>query len=171
MNLDFLKQRRRENGKTQEEVADALGMRKQSYSKIESGENNLHPRHWKKIETLLGVTRSELCDFTATVAVTRRQKLEAEGKVHPLFPEVEVQPQLPKDPFLKIVVENWFKLTFEQRGRIAGLIASMAEQQQAPIEAAPVTAICPKCGEKITEPHNSGDRFECPKCGQHLRAK
>ena len=52
---------------------------------------------------------------------------------------------------------------------MAGIVRGMGEKKI--IEAAPVTAICPKCGEKITESHESGDRFECPKCGQHLRAK
>ena len=166
MNLDFLKFKRREAGKTQEEIADALGMRKQSYSKIESGENNLHPKHWKKLETLLGVTRGELCDYTATVAVTRRQKLVEAREVPPTELEVAAM----GDPFLQIIINNWPKLSFETRGRIAGLIQDMAKQTPM-VDVAPITAICPKCGEHITEPHSSGDRFECPKCGQHLRAK
>lgn len=161
MNLDFLKLKRQEANKTQAEIAKELGILPQSYFKIESGENNLHPRHWKKLETLLGVTRGELCDFTATVAVERRHK-DDDNKAQP-------PPPPPLDPFLKIVIENWDKLSFEERGRIAGLIRGMGERT--PEAVAPVTAICPKCGERITDPIRPGEKFECPKCGQHLRGK
>ena len=83
MNIDFLEQKRKLNDLTQEEMARILGMGKASYQKIEAGINNLHPRHWKKINSTLGTTDSELSKFTAMVAVKRRKKRISSGEIKP----------------------------------------------------------------------------------------
>lgn len=75
----------------------------------------------------------------------------------------------PDDPFLQIILEKWDDLSFEDRGRLAGVVSSITDKK--PGTPAPVTAICPKCHTRITEPHEHGDKFECPNCGQHMRAR
>ena len=87
MNIDFLEQKRKEKDLTQEYIGKILGMGKASYQKIEKGINNLHSKHWKKINSILGTTTDDLATFTAYVAVKRRQEREGTLKI---LPEIEL---------------------------------------------------------------------------------
>lgn len=83
MNTDFLKETRKRKGLTQGDIAHALGMKTPSWFKIEKGQNNLHPRHWKKVASILGVTEDEISDFAACVAV-ERYMAKRESDVRPV---------------------------------------------------------------------------------------
>src|SRR5574344_1910192 len=74
MDIDFLKRKREITDKTQSDVARVLGITTQSYFKIEAGINNLHPRHWQKIQKLFSITEEELSQFVAFVVETKRRK-------------------------------------------------------------------------------------------------
>ncbi len=83
MNMDFLRDKRKEKLITQEAVARRLGIGKASYQKIEAGINNLHPKHWKKIASLLGISESDTANFAALIAVQRRKRRVSSGEVKP----------------------------------------------------------------------------------------
>ena len=80
MNNNFLKYKRELLGKTQREVADYLGITPQSYFKIENGINNLHPKHWQKIMSYLGLSEKELMSFVGRRSLQRKQHFDA-GKI------------------------------------------------------------------------------------------
>lgn len=149
MNLDFLKIKRKQANKTQADVANALRIGPQAYAKIESGENNLHPKHWKKLESLLNITQDDLANFTATVAIERRKKKT----------ETEEAPP-PADPLLQIVLERWQGLSDEERGRVAGIVCGMGKK-----------LLCPVCRAELPEDWERGITHECPSCGQHIHLK
>ena len=184
MKLDFLKLKRQEANRTQAEVAKTLKIGPQAYAKIESGENNLHPKHWKKLQTMLNITRDDLCNFTAEVAMERRKKKTEDA---------------PADPLLQIVLERWQSLTNEQQGRVAGIVFGMTDTAAAqnaasrtvarptddpkpepkpePQTEAPAVKLekkdgpsvkCPTCGEYLYGSYIPGETFACPECGQHI---
>ena len=72
------------------------------------------------------------------------------------------------DPFLNIVIENWGKLSFEDRGRLAGMVRDMGSHDVSETQPLKLSLVCPKCHGAISEEHASGEKFNCPHCGQHI---
>lgn len=169
MDLDFLKLKRQEANKTQAEVAGALKIGPQAYAKIESGENNLHPKHWKTIKSLLNVTQNELTDFTAAVAVARRQKklgedteafaadwkLDAEGL----------------DAVNQAVLRALKELPLVDRCRLLAFADDLKNASMAAKQTTARKLVCPICRAELPGDWEVGVTHECPSCGQHIRLK
>lgn len=82
------------------------------------------------------------------------------------------------DPFLSLVLESWGHLTFEQRGRVAGMVRDFGERNTPPppspppptagVENSRPVLVCPNCRGIIPDYPAPGEKFSCPKCGQHI---
>lgn len=71
-----LKELREERGLTQERVADAAQMAKQTYSKLERWHTKLHSEHTRHVAVALGVHPMELFDGAPNLTPEQRAVLD-----------------------------------------------------------------------------------------------
>ena len=111
----------------------------------------------------INVSRSTYFHWQRTGTISKRGRLAMATFVPSTQDKLANTPV--NDPFFKIILDNWSKLTPEDQGRLAGIVRGMVESNPAPAH----KLHCPICHVELPAEWKDGETNECPNCKQHIR--
>jgi transcriptional regulator with XRE-family HTH domain len=106
---NLLKNLRQSKKLTLLQLAEKIGVSKQTAQKYETGKTNPRPARVYKIAEVLGISVVDISDLKPEKDFLKKDEI------------------LPDDDFFKILLKNWPRLTIEQRSKLAGESSALAE--------------------------------------------